>query len=486
MSFDDVAIHIGGVSKRYEIYDQPRDRLKQFILPRLRKAARLPHRNHFHEFWALRDISFDVRKGETVGIVGRNGSGKSTLLQIVCGTLAPTTGSVTASGRIAALLELGSGFNPEFTGRENVYLNGALLGLSREEIDARFENIAAFADIGEFIEQPVKIYSSGMMVRLAFAVAINVDPQILIVDEALSVGDERFQRKCFSRIESIKNAGATILFVSHSSSAIIELCDRAVLFDDGELLTIGRSKVIVGKYQRLLYAPADKRVSIRDAIKTIPDEIPVARGAIGEDGDVPASSPPGMQAHEEYFDPGLKPQSTIEYERRGCAISSPRLMNEDGLEVNNLIVGNNYHYTYDVAFSAPAKSVRFGMMVKTKSGIELAGILSHPEGEGIDAIDAEQRFKVTFRFAANLNPGVYFLNAGVTGKDSKGDEDHYLHRVLDALMVRIAPRKQLTTSGHANLAVGVYRPVHWELTGQEDSIAQLSCERASERKKVHS
>ncbi len=196
MSSDQVAIQISKLSKCYEIYDAPRDRLKQFILPVLqRKTGRSPKR-YFREFWALRDVSFDVMKGETIGVIGRNGCGKSTLLQMICGTLSPTEGSIRTQGRIAALLELGSGFNPEFTGRENVYLNAAVLGLTRSEIEARFDAITAFAEIGEFIEQPVKTYSSGMMVRLAFAVIAHVDADILIVDEALAVGDAFFTQKC--------------------------------------------------------------------------------------------------------------------------------------------------------------------------------------------------------------------------------------------------------------------------------------------------
>ncbi|HBS80100.1 MAG TPA: ABC transporter ATP-binding protein, partial [Pseudomonas sp.] len=254
----ELAISVHDLSKCFHIYDKPRDRLFQ-MLARDRKQ-------YFREFWALNAVSFDIRKGETVGIVGRNGSGKSTLLQLVCGTLNPTHGTITTNGRIAALLELGSGFNPEFSGRENVYMNAAVLGLSREETDARFSEIEAFAEIGEFIDQAVKTYSSGMMVRLAFAVAINVEPQILIVDEALSVGDELFQRKCFARIEAIKESGATILFVSHSGSAVVELCDRAILLDSGEKLIEGAPKSIIGKYQKLLYAPREKVASIRQEI----------------------------------------------------------------------------------------------------------------------------------------------------------------------------------------------------------------------------
>lgn len=252
MSSEDVAIRIEGISKRYEIYDQPRDRLKQFILPRLRRSARLPHRDYFHEFWALRDISFDVRKGETVGIVGRNGSGKSTLLQIVCGTLAPTLGTVETRGRIAALLELGSGFNPEFTGRENVYMNAALLGLHREEIDERFERIAAFADIGDFIEQPVKTYSTGMYVRLAFAVAANVDADILVIDEALAVGDIFFVQKCMRFLHEFRARG-TLVFVSHDTSAIVHLCERALLLDQGACIARGSPKEVCRVYLEQLY-----------------------------------------------------------------------------------------------------------------------------------------------------------------------------------------------------------------------------------------
>ena len=189
MSSEDLAISVKNLSKCYQIYAQPRDRLKQFVLPQLQRFTGQAPKSYFSEFWALRDVSFDIKKGEVVGIIGRNGSGKSTLLQIICGTLHPTSGDIQTHGRIAALLELGSGFNPEFTGRENVYMNAAVLGLTSQEVDARFDAIAAFAEIGAFMEQPVKVYSSGMMVRLAFAVAINVEPEILIVDEALSVGD---------------------------------------------------------------------------------------------------------------------------------------------------------------------------------------------------------------------------------------------------------------------------------------------------------
>ena len=252
MSSSDIAIRITNLSKRYEIYSTPRDRLKQFVLPRLQRLARQQSRQYFREFWALREVSFEIKKGETVGIIGRNGSGKSTLLQLICGTLNPTSGSIQTDGRIAALLELGSGFNPQFTGRENVRMSCALLGLSPQETEARFDDIAAFADIGQFIEQPVKTYSSGMFVRLAFAVNIVSDPDIMIVDEALSVGDMNFRAKCMTALTRIQEDGATILFVSHDIGTVKSLCSRGVYLEHGTLLAIGKAPDVAEQYIRTM------------------------------------------------------------------------------------------------------------------------------------------------------------------------------------------------------------------------------------------
>lgn len=244
MSYE-IAIKVENISKCYQIYDRPRDRLLQMLAGR--------RRQYFREFWALKNVSFEIEKGETVGIIGRNGSGKSTLLQIICGTLNPTSGNIRTHGRIAALLELGSGFNPEFTGRENVYLNAAVLGLSKKEVDARFDVIAAFADIGEFIEQPVKAYSSGMMVRLAFAVIAHVDADILVVDEALAVGDAFFTQKCMRYLRKFQENGGTLLFVSHDTGAVTNLCSRAVLLSRGKVEAIGGPKEVSEYYLSTLY-----------------------------------------------------------------------------------------------------------------------------------------------------------------------------------------------------------------------------------------
>jgi lipopolysaccharide transport system ATP-binding protein len=252
MSSDDLAIQVSGLSKCYHLYDKPQDRLKESILPRIQRLIRTDPKHYAREFWALRDVSFELRKGETVGIIGRNGSGKSTLLQVICRTLFPTQGTLTTSGRIAALLELGSGFNPEFTGRENVYLNAAVLGLNRQEIEERFDDIVAFADIGQFIEQPVKTYSSGMYMRLAFAVIAHVNADILVIDEALSVGDAYFVQKCMRFLRNFMEHG-TVLFVSHDTGAILNLCQRSILLNKGSIELMGPSKEVTAKYIEHLY-----------------------------------------------------------------------------------------------------------------------------------------------------------------------------------------------------------------------------------------
>jgi lipopolysaccharide transport system ATP-binding protein len=247
-SSGDTVISIQDLGKCYQIYDKPNDRLKQSIYPRIQRLVGITPKEYHRRFWALQGVSFDVKHGETIGIIGRNGSGKSTLLQIICGTLAPTIGSVATKGRIAALLELGSGFNPEFTGRENVYLNGSILGLTRDEIDSRLDDIFAFADIGDFVDQPVKNYSSGMFVRLAFATQAHVDPDILVVDEALAVGDSYFVHKCMLRFHYLRERGTTILLVTHDATAVKTLCNRAVWIDQGGVASIGDSSIVVDQY----------------------------------------------------------------------------------------------------------------------------------------------------------------------------------------------------------------------------------------------
>lgn len=431
MSFEELSIQVEALSKRYEIYSQPSDRLRQMVLPRLQRLARIPAKSYFNEFWALHNVNLEVRRGETIGIVGRNGSGKSTLLQLICGTLTPTAGRIVVNGRVAALLELGTGFNPEFTGRENVYLNATVLGLSRAEIDARFDDIAAFADIGNFIEQPVKTYSSGMYVRLAFAVAINVDPEILVIDEALSVGDELFQRKCFARIEAIRSKGATILFVSHAAGSVVELCDRAVLVDAGEVLATGQPKQIIAQYQKLLYSPADKVLNVREEI----------RSGHGEPAEAPTGgrkTGPGQASGGEIFDPELKPSSTIVFNSRGVFIENARILATDGREINGLIRGRRYRFCYRVKTSKILFKVRFGCLIKSMTGLPICGTISEPSlRDGMTIEGAGKTISVEFEFDCLLNPGLYFMNAGVFGIED--DQEVLLHRISDVLVFRVLP-----------------------------------------------
>ncbi|MDC7784326.1 ABC transporter ATP-binding protein [Rhodoplanes sp. TEM] len=480
----DVAIRVRDISKHFLLFDRPQDRLKQSIVPRLQRLAGRPPRRYYREFAALGGVSFDVRRGETVGIVGRNGSGKSTLLQIVCGTLRPNAGSVEVNGRVAALLELGAGFNPAFTGRENVYLNGAILGLSRAEIDERFDAIAGFADIGAFIDQPVKTYSSGMYVRLAFATAINVDPDILVVDEALAVGDEAFQRKCFARLEQIQERGATILFVSHSAQLVVQLCSRALLVDRGELILDGQPKTVTVQYQRLVNASPEIAPDIRAAILAMhldpvappdgaaatpapPHDPPAAEAAAPPPADaprpaaatapapdapvIPAAAPSGA----EFYDPGLRSQSMVDVEQRGALIRDVRVTTMRGEAVNVLMTGRRYVVAYDVDFSCRAESVGFSTYLKTLHGQGLAGASTlFNKSLRTPLVRPGTTAHVRFEFQCQLLPGTYFWNAGVVG--TVDGERYYLHRLIDVVVTRVLPTPEPVALGVVDMGMIPY------------------------------
>ena len=445
----ELAISVRDISKCYQIYANPTDRLRQFVVPRIQRALGRPTTNYFSSFWALKGVSLDVFRGETVGIVGRNGSGKSSLLQIICGTLTPTGGEVSTNGRIAALLELGAGFNPEFTGRENVYLNAAVLGLADEEVRRRFDEIADFADIGDFIERPTKTYSSGMLIRLAFAVAINVDPEILVVDEALSVGDELFQRKCFAKIEKIKERGATILFVSHSGGTVIELCDRAMLIDGGERLLVGDPKTVIEAYQKLLYSSVDKAADVRKSLMQSGDSI--KNGAPGGQIAVIAESNNNDQL-QEVFDENLKSSSEVSYAQRGAEIGEVAIYIEPNKRVNILVSGNTYVCRYKVSFHDAASGVRFGMLIKTTTGIALGGGISASSlASSVSYIESGSEVEVSFRFDCYLNPGVYFMNSGVLGIIN--GEETFLHRKIDTVVFRVLPNPRSLSTETVNFNI---------------------------------
>jgi lipopolysaccharide transport system ATP-binding protein len=456
MSSDGIAIRARDVSKHYFLYARPEDRLKQSIVPRLQRLAGRAPAKYYRDFAALNGVSFEVRRGETVGIIGRNGSGKSTLLQIICGTLQPSSGSVQVNGRIAALLELGAGFNADYTGRENVYLNAAILGLARSEIDQRFEAIARFADIGEFIDQPVKTYSSGMHVRLAFATAINVDPDILVVDEALAVGDEAFQRKCFARIEEIQAKGGTILFVSHAAQTIVQLCSRALLIDGGELLLEGRPKMVTNIYQRLANLDGSAAAALREQILLAKEPSHPVDG-------IECTTPPSSKDARQFmsarlptqfgtFDASLVAPLIVVNEPCGATLRGIRIEMDSGSPVNVLDSGRHYNLCYSVDFQEDALNVGFGMGIRVASGVKIFGAAtSQTPFHVVRHVAAGRTYHVRFRFECLLMPGTYFVNVGVKG--SVGGTAKFLHRVQDALAFRVPASEASASNGFVDAKI---------------------------------
>jgi len=437
----DIAISVKNITKTYQIYSKPQDRLKQSLW-RSRKQF-------YREFKALDNVSFEVKKGETIGIIGRNGSGKSTLLQVICGTLAPTNGNVDVNGCVAALLELGSGFNPEFEGIENIYLYGQILGLTRERIDEILPDILSFAEIGNFVYQPVKTYSSGMMLRLAFAVSVAREPEILVIDEALAVGDEAFQRRCFARINQLRESGTTVLFVSHAAALVVELCDRAVLLDSGKLLYGGRPKDTVAFYQKILFAPSEKKNGLCSEIH----ELFNSKGAIPDSVDSTSKEKGSLSSGlpKPFMASGMVSQSRMEYEQMGVSIKKPSIETLSGEPVNHLVWGEDYIYAYKVFFEEDASDVQFGMLIKTVSGLELGGGVFPSVLGGVQQIKRGSEISVRFKFRCALNPGAYFLNTGVRG--NVNGQMGYLHRIIDAVMFKVQPCKGRISTGIVNFDI---------------------------------
>ncbi len=371
----ETAIRVENLGKCYQIYEKPRDRLLQMLFR--------GRRQFFREFWALRDVSFRIAIGEVVGIVGRNGSGKSTLLQLVCGTLNPTTGTVRASGRVAALLELGAGFNPEFTGRENVYMNGALLGLAREEIDARYEEICAFSEIGDFIHEPVKTYSSGMYVRLAFATAIHCDPDILVIDEALAVGDIFFQQRCFQRLKAMKEAGKTILFVSHDLNSVQLLCDRAILLHEGRMVVLATPKLVTNEYVRMHSG----------------DDAALPKPETGLASSLPDAASAGEYRYGD---------------RRARILAFGIRKLGDEVPVDVVELNETTEIYMRVQFLAPCRNPVGAFYLKDRRGTELYSGNTHYLGQPIGARSPGDVIELVFTQDMSVAPGEYTLSFGVS------------------------------------------------------------------------
>lgn len=400
--------------------------------------------------WGVRGVDLTLARGETCGIVGVNGSGKSTFLQMVCGVLEPSEGEVVVGGRISGLLELGAGFSRDLTGRENVYLNGAISGFAKAEVEDRFDQIEAFAGIGRYIDEPVETYSSGMYARLAFSTVVSFDPDVLIVDEALAVGDEAFQRKCFARMEEIKQQGASILFVSHDPGSIVSLCDRALLFDGGEKLIEGDPKAIIGLYHRLIYSTPDQAMKERQRIRDA-ESAEVLAASLVADTTKRVLTRPTVTAR---YDPEMQSASMIEYPTKGAEIHSIALRTRDGEQVNILDPHESYELTYEVEFKRDVTNVRLGSMIRSKTGVELGGVATHPPGQGVPLIEAGSRLVVRLPLVPRLTPGAYFLNAGLVG--TIDGEEGYLHRIVDALMIRVPVAATHLATGLVDFSSDIY------------------------------
>jgi len=447
----DIVIRVKDLSKCYQIYGSPRDRLKQFVVPRLQRLSGKAPNQYFREFWALKDISFEIKKGESVGIIGRNGSGKSTLLQLICGTLSPTGGSVESSGRIAALLELGSGFNPEFTGRENVYMNGAVLGMGKAEVDARFNDIIAFAEIGDFIDQPVKTYSSGMIVRLAFAVAINVEPEILVVDEALAVGDVGFQVRCFNKIGELQKRGTTFIFVSHSPSAITQLCRRAIVLHQGQLLLDCEPYPAIKTYTKLCNADDldIEKITSNIVQSQKQGERVDKRGAVivSGNGESILGEKDEPKVFGAYFDEGLsKAVSPKLMGEMDITISEVWIASDDGSSVNVIPQGHSATLNFTVRFNRPVGCCRLAWTLRTIQGFLLGGGATHSAGEGVEFY--EEEIEVSSRFYNYFSPGEYLIDINVRGGGSA--DNAHLCTVNDAIIFRSITNARIWRNGIVN------------------------------------
>lgn len=422
---EDIAISVNDVSKMYKLYDNPMDRLKE--------SLGLSRKKKYKEHYALNHVSFQVHRGETVGIIGTNGSGKSTILKIITGVLSPTAGEVAVNGRISALLELGAGFNGEYSGLENVYLNGSMIGFSREEIDAKLQSILDFADIGEFIHQPVKTYSSGMFVRLAFAVAINIDPEILIVDEALSVGDVFFQAKCYRKFEEFKEMGKTILFVSHDLSSIGKYCDRVVLLNKGEKLAEGGAKEMVNLYRRVLvnqYDDADLEEGAENA-------------EAGQDGQLTDGTAGENVSKKEHAGGGramkdslnLNPK-VLEYGSKLGEIVDFAIRDDTGMITNVIEKGKEFSVQMKVRFQADVNDPIFAFTLKDLKGTEITGTNTMYEHTPVKPQKAGDVREITFKQIMPLEAGEYMLCLGCTGyKDGDFTVFHRLYDVCNLTVI---------------------------------------------------
>ncbi|MBO6154369.1 MAG: ABC transporter ATP-binding protein [Lachnospiraceae bacterium] len=421
----DYAIKVDNVSKLYKLYDKPSDRFKEAL--GLSRGKKL-----YKEHYALHDLSFDVKKGECVGIIGTNGAGKSTILKIITGVLNPTEGSVNIDGRISALLELGAGFNQEYTGIENVYLNGSMIGFSKEEIDAKMDDILSFADIGDFVYQPVKTYSSGMFVRLAFAVAINIEPEILIVDEALSVGDVFFQNKCYKKFEEFKKQGKTILFVSHDLGSISKYCNRAILLNKGRKMAEGVPADMIDLYKKLLVNQVDDAGNNISAMS--------AKGIAGVGGDATSLAGASADNKEKRWKDSFEINPNVNPYGDGSAeIIDFAVIDEKGNLTTSLEKGKKFTIKSKVKFNKDLEDPIFTYTFKNIQGTAITGTNTMYEDVSTGGVKEGDVYVATFEQVMNLQGGEYLLSISCTGY-TDGEFTAY-NRLYDLLNITVISDK---------------------------------------------
>lgn len=423
-------IQVKDLVKVYKLYDKPKDRMKEA----LGFGRKQVHKQHF----ALKGINIDIYKGETVGIIGTNGSGKSTILKIITGVLNPTVGQVTVNGRISALLELGAGFNMEYNGIENVYLNGTMMGFSEKEIEEKLPEILEFADIGDYVHQPVRTYSSGMFVRLAFAVAINIEPEILIVDEALSVGDVFFQAKCYHKFEEFKRMGKTIVFVSHDLSSISKYCDRVLLLNQGTLLGEGSPKEMIDAYKRVLVGQYALPESQHGENLLEDSEVQLAAAGAGTAGSEAAGNT--EEKAKKGADPnmGVNPK-LLEYGTKQAEILEFYLTDDRDVRTTAVLKGSEFTVHMRVRFHEHIPAPIFAFTIKNIIGTEITGTNTMIEKVFLESAERGQVKKITFKQRMNLQGGEYLLSFGVTGYS--GDAFEVYHRLYDALSITVVSDK---------------------------------------------
>jgi lipopolysaccharide transport system ATP-binding protein len=437
----DISVKLDNISKFYKLYNSPKDRLKEALHPFKKKLHK--------KFYALQNINLEIKRGEILGIVGKNGSGKSTLLKLICEIIQPSSGKLIVNGAVSALLDLSVGLNPEFTGMQNIYFSGTMMGFSRKEMEKKIDGIVDFADIGDFIHQPLKTYSSGMKARLGFALAINMEPEILVLDEVLAVGDELFRRKCYAKMEEFLKSDCTILFVSHSVGAVNEICRRAILLDQGEQILEGPTKFVTMHYQKFLYARARDINKVRNEIiqlnkeernkRNFVDNVNVRENVKKEESikteineTIVKKQGPKQEA---FYMPHLISKSKVVQKNEDIDVYDICIETLEGKKVNCLVVNEEYFLTYRVKFNVDVGDFAVGWLLKNEKGLHLSGSRYPGEKRNIKNAKKNEIYLIKWKFKCSLLNGIYYIDIGIIS--FLNEMKNMLAAYLDALTFKV-------------------------------------------------